>query len=113
MARAISTGISSPLRKSAWPRPPPLASAEPQGSNRPLIGPPAGVPSRTYAAIGVSRRGRRSALSNRAAVPLVAAPSPPSQPTIAYDEAAVEEFSEVLYTLQEVEVAGWLRSLQL
>lgn len=31
----------------------------------------------------------------------------------AYDEAAVEEFSEVLYTLQEVEVAGWLRSLQL
>ena len=31
----------------------------------------------------------------------------------AYDEAAVEEFSEVLYTLQEIEVAGWLRSLQL
>ena len=31
----------------------------------------------------------------------------------AYDEAAIEEFSEVLYTLREVEVAGWLRSLQL
>lgn len=31
----------------------------------------------------------------------------------AYDEAAVEEFREVLYTLQEVEVAGWIRSLQL
>ena len=31
----------------------------------------------------------------------------------AYDEEAVEEFSEVLYTLREVEVAGWLRSLQL
>ncbi len=30
-----------------------------------------------------------------------------------YDEEAVNEFSEVLYTLQEVEVAGWLRSLQL
>ena len=29
------------------------------------------------------------------------------------DEEAVEEFSEVLYTLREVEVAGWLRSLQL
>jgi hypothetical protein len=28
-------------------------------------------------------------------------------------EEAVEEFSEVLYTLREVEVAGWLRSLQL
>ena len=26
---------------------------------------------------------------------------------------AIEEFGEVLYTLQEVEVAGWLRSLQL
>lgn len=31
----------------------------------------------------------------------------------AYDEASVDEFREVLYTLQEVEVAGWLRSLQL
>ena len=31
----------------------------------------------------------------------------------AYDEEAVEEVSEVLYTLREVEVAGWLRSLQL
>ena len=30
-----------------------------------------------------------------------------------YDDAAVDEFREVLYTLQEVEVAGWLRSLQL
>lgn len=31
----------------------------------------------------------------------------------AFDEAAVDEFREVLYTLQEIEVAGWLRSLQL
>lgn len=31
----------------------------------------------------------------------------------AYDEEAVDEFREVLYTLQEIEVAGWLRSLQL
>lgn len=31
----------------------------------------------------------------------------------AYQEAAVNEFREVLYTLQEIEVAGWLRSLQL
>ena len=29
------------------------------------------------------------------------------------DEEAENEFREVLYTLQEVEVAGWLRSLQL
>lgn len=31
----------------------------------------------------------------------------------AYDEEAVNEFRDVLYTLKEVEVAGWLRSLQL
>lgn len=30
-----------------------------------------------------------------------------------YSDAAIEEFREVLYTLQETEVAGWLRSLQL
>ena len=31
----------------------------------------------------------------------------------AYEEDAVDEFREVLYTLQSEEVAGWLRSLQL
>ncbi len=31
----------------------------------------------------------------------------------AYSEDDVEEFREVLYTLQETEVAGWIRSLQL
>lgn len=30
-----------------------------------------------------------------------------------YEEDAINEFREVLYTLQDVEVAGWLRSLQL
>ena len=30
-----------------------------------------------------------------------------------YEEEAVDEFREVLYTLQDIEVAGWLRSLQL
>lgn len=30
-----------------------------------------------------------------------------------YDEAEVDEFREILYTMQEVEVAGWVRSLQL
>lgn len=30
-----------------------------------------------------------------------------------YDEAAIAEFREVLYTLKDTEVAGWLRSLQL
>ena len=30
-----------------------------------------------------------------------------------YDDETVEEFREILYTLKEIEVAGWLRSLQL
>jgi hypothetical protein len=30
-----------------------------------------------------------------------------------YDNEAVNEFRDVLYTLREAEVAGWLRSLQL
>lgn len=30
-----------------------------------------------------------------------------------YNDSAIEEFREVLYTLRETEVAGWLRSLQL
>ncbi|SEF84819.1 phospholipase [Parabacteroides chinchillae] len=30
-----------------------------------------------------------------------------------YSDEAVNEFREILYTLQEIEVAGWLRSLQL
>ncbi|WP_106831381.1 phospholipase [Parabacteroides pacaensis] len=34
-------------------------------------------------------------------------------PSNSYEEKAIDEFREVLYTLREVEVAGWLRSLQL
>lgn len=34
-------------------------------------------------------------------------------PGDAYTDEAVAEFSDVLYTLKETEVAGWLRSLQL
>lgn len=30
-----------------------------------------------------------------------------------YEEAEVEEFREVLYTMKDDEVAGWVRSLQL
>ena len=30
-----------------------------------------------------------------------------------YDEKAVNEFRDVFYTMQEIDVAGWLRSLQL
>ncbi|MBQ9363459.1 MAG: phospholipase [Bacteroidaceae bacterium] len=35
------------------------------------------------------------------------------KPSDAYCEAEVEDFREVLYTMREDEVAGWVRSLQL
>ncbi|MDL2305861.1 phospholipase [Bacteroides sp. OttesenSCG-928-D19] len=34
-------------------------------------------------------------------------------PSGEYSDHAIDEFREVLYTLRETEVAGWLRSLQL
>ena len=35
------------------------------------------------------------------------------RPSDAYSEDEAEEFREVLYTMKETEVAGWVRSLQL
>jgi hypothetical protein len=54
----------------------------------PLAGAPA-VPSRTYAAAGVSTSGRRGPLSKRATVPLVSPPPAPAQPDVTWDESAV------------------------
>jgi hypothetical protein len=66
--------------------PPPPNSAAAQG---PLLGMPAVVSSRTYAAVAFNNRGRRGPISKRVAVPLVAAPPRVSQPDISYDEAGV------------------------
>ena len=55
----------------------------------PLVGPAADVPSRIYAAVGVSTRGRKGTLSKRAIVPLVPPPAPPEQPKFSYDEKEV------------------------
>ena len=54
----------------------------------PLLG-PAGVPARTYVGVGISRRGRKGALSKRVSVPLVPPPPPPGQPKLKYDEKSV------------------------
>lgn len=35
------------------------------------------------------------------------------RPSDHYDEAEIEKFQEVLYTMRNDEVAGWVRSLQL
>jgi hypothetical protein len=66
---------------------PPLPSRT--AARGPLVGTPAAVPSRTYAAVAFNNRGRRGPISKRVAVPLVAAPPRVSQPDISYDEAGV------------------------
>ena len=56
---------------------------------RPLGPAPAEEPfSRTYIAIGVSRHGTQSAVSNRVAVPLADAPGPPSAVTVVHAETS-------------------------
>jgi len=55
----------------------------------PLLGPPPTVPVRTYAAVGISTRGKKGPLSARVSVPLIPPPLPPSAPTMTYDEKSV------------------------
>ncbi len=56
---------------------------------RPLGPPPAEDPfSRTYIAIGVSKHGTRSAVSNRVALPLADSPGPPSAVTVVHAETS-------------------------
>ena len=56
--------------------------------NRPLTGPPSAVPARVYAAVGVTRDGKRGPWARRL-VPLVPPPPAPAAPTIDYDEKAI------------------------
>jgi hypothetical protein len=56
---------------------------------RPLLGPSFGVPSRTYAAVGISTSGKKGAMSKRVAAPLVPPPPAPAKPTVTYDEKQV------------------------
>lgn len=55
----------------------------------PLLGPAIRVLTRMYAGVGVNTRGKRGPLSRRVNVPLVAAPPPPSAPTVTYDETTI------------------------
>jgi hypothetical protein len=58
-------------------------------SPRPLVGAPLEVPSRTYVAVSVNKRGKHGPLTPRRLVPLVPAPPPPASPKIKYDEATI------------------------
>jgi hypothetical protein len=54
----------------------------------PLIG-PMGVPSRTYVAVGINKRGKKGPVSKRVAVPLVPPPPAPATPAVAYGETTI------------------------
>jgi predicted small lipoprotein YifL len=82
LSREMLTPVAVPRDKNA----PPLPDEPP---DRPLVGPPAAVPLRTYAAFGTSTRGKKGPLSRRVTVPLVPPPPPPSDPVIRYDEKAL------------------------
>ena len=61
----------------------------PDAALRPLLGPPPLPATRTYVAVGVSKRGRRGPPSKRIDVPLVPPPSPPSVVKIKYSEKEI------------------------
>jgi hypothetical protein len=56
----------------------------------PLIGPAAIVPSRTYAAVAVSSRGKAGPFSKRVVAPLIDPPAPPRDLRMTYNEERVE-----------------------
>ncbi|HJZ77272.1 MAG TPA: hypothetical protein VKE51_36320 [Vicinamibacterales bacterium] len=55
----------------------------------PLVGPGAEPPSRTYAVVGISTRGKKGPVSKRVVVPLGPPPPPPSAPRITYTEREI------------------------
>lgn len=72
-------------RKKSEPTVPVVAA----DTGQPLVGPSSTAPVRTYAALGISSRGKKGPLSARVSVPLVLPPPPPSAPSMTYDETAV------------------------
>jgi hypothetical protein len=73
--------------------PPDPLAPKPKGTGRPsegpLLAPATDPPSRTYAVVGISTRGKKGPVSKRVAVPLTAPPAPPSAPKIAYSEREI------------------------
>lgn len=83
-AEAVKASVLPPnpnLRRSGPP--------EPADDARPLLAPALAPATRTYAAFGISTRGRKGPLSRRVAVPLGPPPAPPRKPSITYDEQTI------------------------
>jgi hypothetical protein len=85
--------LTERLTESAF-RPVELSGVPSRSANQPpgvvpLAGPPPVPPSRVYAGVGVSTRGRRGPFSARAAAPLAPSPRPVPKLEVTYDEAAI------------------------
>jgi hypothetical protein len=65
------------------------AAATAENLRGPMLPAPMTAAARTYAAFGVSTRGRKGPLSKRIVVPLVPPPPAPTVPAVVYDEKAV------------------------
>jgi predicted small lipoprotein YifL len=84
LTRDDYTPFVHPDRRTQPPKPP-----APTVLVRPLGPPPAEEPfSRTYVAVGVSRHGTQSGLSNRVGVPLADAPGPPTGVSVVHAETS-------------------------
>jgi hypothetical protein len=76
----------------------------------PLVGLPSDPPSRTYAVVGISTRGKKGPVSKRVAVPLAAPPAPPLAPKIAYSEREITVTWPVTPIIDEASTDGVLPS---
>jgi hypothetical protein len=82
--RAAMTPYDAALDASRRRSPPDM-----EAESRPLVGPALAFASRSYAAVGISTRGRKGPLSKRSAISLAPPPAAPAAPTITYDEKAI------------------------
>jgi hypothetical protein len=91
----VSDPITAASLKPTVVRPDPQAPAAPAAAppvadvSGPLLGPSPAPVTRTYAAVGVSTRGKHGPFSRRVTVPLVPPPPPPPAPSVKYDETKI------------------------
>jgi hypothetical protein len=81
-------GTPADLTKISKPKKTPAASIADDG-NRPLLSPAFSTPSRLYAGVPISTKGKRGPMSGRALIAMVDPPPTVAPPTVAYDEKSI------------------------
>jgi hypothetical protein len=84
LSEALTSGAIKPVE-----RPSPRESRDRVAPVRPLTGAPLDPPTRFYAGVGITTRGRRGPFSRRAGIPLVEPPPPVGTPNVTYDETKI------------------------